>query len=349
MNFQPLYQPLIKGSIRNKPEDFRVDEIPSFSPAGEGEHLFLHIKKTGANTDWLAGQLARVLGVKKRDVSYAGLKDRNAVTTQWFSVYLPGKQTPDVSKLMPKSLATDIEILQQTRHVKKLRRGSLEGNRFVITIRDCDYVESDKEKLEQCIQEIREQGIPNYFGEQRFGHKTEQGWNNIEKATAWFNGEIKRPKNRNQSGLYLSAARSLIFNHILSERITNKTWNQHVEGDVFMLGNSRSWFADDSDEKINHRLQQFDIHPSGALWGRGRLSTKDESFALENNIAKHYPVLCEGLERNGLKQERRSLRIRVKELDHQWLDESSLRLSFVLPAGSYATTLLEQIVSIAVH
>ena len=345
MNFRAVYKPVLTGTIRSKPEDFIVDEISSFTPSGEGEHLWLHIKKTTTNTDWLAGQLAKLLNVKKQDVGFAGLKDRNAVTTQWFSIYLPGKHMPDVKSLLPEDLLDNIEILEQTRHLKKLRRGTLAGNRFTLTIRDC---EGDKEQLDDIIDQIKQRGIPNFFGEQRFGHSLkvdgEVKFNNIERATAWFNGEIRKPKNRNQRSMYLSAARSWVFNHVLSARVANDTWDKPVTGDVFILGNSHSWFVDDGDEQLSQRVEAFDIHPSGALWGRGSLESADEVLALESQIAAQHSVLCQGLEKQGLKQERRSLRIQVADLQHQWLDDTSLQLSFILPPGSYATVLLAQII-----
>ncbi len=341
MIFHSPYQPTGTGTIRNCPEDFIVNEIPSFIPSGEGEHLWLHIRKIHSNTDWVAGQLAKLFQVKKHDVGFAGLKDRHAVTTQWFSVYLPGKEAPDLRGMLTEILADSIDILKQTRHLKKLRRGTLKGNQFTIIVRDFS---GDKSRLEHTIENIRSRGLPNYYGVQRFGHTTSDGaYGNIEKATAWFKGEMKKPKNRNQRSLYLSASRSWIFNHILSERVKNGTWDKPVSGDIFMLDGSHSWFLDDADESIPPRLEQLDIHPSGALWGRGRLASAHETEALEVDIAAQFSVLCQGLEMNGLNQERRALRIKVGDLAHQWLDATSLEFRFSLPPGSYATVLLDQL------
>ena len=341
MIFHSPYQAAGTGIIRNTSEDFIVNEIPSFKPSGEGEHLWLHIRKTNSNTDWIAGQFARLLDVKKHDVGFAGLKDRHAVTTQWFSVYLPGQVIPDLNNRLTEPLADSIEILEQTRHIKKLRRGTLKGNQFTIIVRDFS---GDKSRLNETIENIKQRGLPNYFGVQRFGHKTNEGtYGNIDKATAWFMGEMKKPKNRNQRSLYLSASRSWIFNHILSRRVEDDTWDKPVKGDVYMLDGSHSWFLDDGDESIVQRVEQLDIHPSGALWGRGRLGSAQETLALEKELADQFPVLCQGLEKNGLKQERRALRIKVGDLAYQWLDDTSLELSFALPPGSYATVLLDQL------
>lgn len=334
MNFHKAYTPSHTGVIRTRPEDFQVDEISSFIPCGEGEHLWLKIRKTGANTDWVAGQLAKLLDVKRQDVGFAGLKDRHAVTTQWFSVYLPGKDVPDLRTMLPESLADAVEILEQTRHQKKLRRGALEGNRFTIVVRECM---GDNDLLAQTIEQVRKRGVPNYFGEQRFGNNN----SNVERVRGWFKGELK-PKNRNQRSMYLSAARSWIFNHILSERVGNDTWDKRIPGDVFILDGTHSWFADDGNEELVSRLERFDIHPSGVLWGRGRLESCDKTGEIEEKIAEGFAELCEGLQKHGLKQERRALRVKVADLEYEWLDKTSLKLEFSLPAGAYATVVLEQ-------
>lgn len=320
------------GVIRSCPEDFQVDEIQSFTPSGQGEHVWLHIKKTGENTDWVAGQLAQIAKVPRRDVSFAGMKDRHAVTTQWFSVQMPGREAPNWQE----SLSDTIEVLDEKRHDRKLKRGTLEGNHFKITIRD---FQGDDEELKEAVEKIRQKGIPNYFGEQRFGH----GGLNIQKAEQWFKGEFK-VKSRPKRSIYLSAARSWVFNHILSERVKNGTWNQAVDGDVFMLGGTKSCFSENIDQAIIERVEQQDIHPTGVLWGRGRLSSQGEVAELEQKIAEQFPVLCDGLERNGLKQERKALRLQVSDFTCS-MDKknNSILLKFSLPAGAFATSVLSEI------
>ena len=324
------------GTIRHQPEDFIVNEIPLFVPSGEGEHLWLKIQKTNLNTDWVAGQLAKLLDVKRQDVGFAGLKDRHAVTTQWFSIYLPGKDIPDLIDDAISSLDTSIKIIEQTRHLKKLRRGTLKGNRFTIIVRD--FV-GDQAVVNETLEKIHHQGVVNYFGNQRFGNN----FANIERVNAWFKGEMKKPKNRNQRSLYLSAARSWIFNHILNERVIQNTWDKPMQGDIFILNGSRSWFVDDVDERIIQRVEQLDIHLSAPLWGRGQLESKYEVAKIESTIAENHSILCAGLEKNGLKQERRALRVQVDGLELQWLDKTTLELHFSLPPGSYATVLLNQL------
>lgn len=328
--------PAITALMRETNADFLVDEIPVVSPKGEGEHLWLLIRKTGANTDWVAGQLAKWLGVKRHDVGFAGLKDRHAITTQWFSVYAPGQQFDDLTQQIPEALFESIEILEQTHHRKKLRRGVLKGNHFTLTLHECD---GDFALLEKNISIIKEQGIPNYFGEQRFG----RGFGNISSARDWFNGEFK-PRKRQLKSLYLSAARSWIFNQILATRVENGTWNTALAGDVFMLEGSHSWFVDDQDASIPQRVIDQEIHPTGALWGKGLLDTDADAETVESNVAMQEEVLANGLIKEGLKQDRRALRVLVKDLSYKWQDEQTLVLKFSLPAGSYATVVLAQLV-----
>jgi len=321
----------LTGNIRTLNEDFQVDEIPDFEPSGEGEHVCLKVRKSGQNTQWTGKQLADIAGIARRDVSYAGLKDRHAVTTQWFSVWLPGKEPPDWSASLPES----IEILHEVRHNRKVRIGTLQGNRFKIVIRECA---GDKAALENTLEIIGRHGVPNYFGSQRFGRDN----HNIERATAWFAGEIK-PKARHQKGMYLSAARSWLFNHYLSERVGSNQWNVALDGDVFQLDGSNSCFYEPLDEALQQRVSMFDLHPSGSLWGGGELASQDGVRAAESALSSQFPILCAGLEKHGLKQERRSLRLMVNELNYQWLSTDVLELSFSLKPGSYATSVLQEL------
>lgn len=336
--FISAYAAPLTGQFRVQRRDFKVDEQMDIDLSGQGEHLWLQVRKTGSNTDWVAGQLARCAGIKEVEVGYAGLKDRHAITTQWFSLQLAGKPDPDFSPLPP-----EIEILQSQRHDKKLRTGALTANHFELILRN---VEGDLEQLKPIIEKIKIRGVPNYFGEQRFGNER----NNLTKALAWFKGEF-RPKQKHQMGLYLSAARSWIFNHILQARIQQNNWSTRLEGDVFVLEDSHSWFVDDGSENLMQRLDQGDIHPSGALWGEGELPTQSLMRALELQQADFFPGFCAGLSKQRLKHDRRALRVMVKNLEYALLDQQTLQLNFTLPAGAYATVLLEQLgrFSSAVH
>ena len=325
--------PPVSGVMRARPEDFFVDEVLGFEPEGDGEHVLLHIEKRNTNTQWLADQLARFAGIPKRDVSYAGLKDRNAITRQWFSLGLAGAAEPDWASLS----IDNVQVLQHARHRRKLRRGTLQGNRFQLVIRE---LQGDLAALEARLQQVAEQGVPNYFGEQRFGHNGA----NLQHAHAMFQG--KRIKDRHKRSLYLSAARSGLFNELLSARVAAGNWDQAIAGDVMLLAGSNSYFVPDTiDAEIRQRLATFDIHPSGRLWGKGESSAQAQAAELEANVAQAHPEFCRGLEQAGLKQERRSLRLPVTGLKWE-LDASQqqLRLDFFLPAGSYATTVLRELV-----
>ena len=307
---------------------------------GEGEHVWLRIRKSGFNTDYVARLLARAVGISKRNVGYAGLKDRHAETTQWFSLWLPGQEYPDIQAQLP----AGIEVLTTRRHKSKLRRGALSGNSFHLVLRN---VEGNWETLVERLDGINNHGVPNYYGEQRFGHEG----GNIDQALALFRGQIT-VRDRHRRGLYISAARAWLFNQVLAERVARKLWDSLVEGDCLCLNGSRSFFQSDdvNDDDVLRRLVQLDIHPSGPLWGRGQPATRHEALQMETAIACRNAALCAGLESVGLKQERRPLRMPVADLS--WSiskPERQLELEFVLPPGSYATAVVREIVQDTVN
>lgn len=301
------------ATLKSRNEDFIVTELPLQWPGGEGEHLWLEIEKTGANTAFVAQRLAEAAGVQERDVGYAGLKDRHAITRQWFSIYLPhGKaagETPDLTLLQH----PEFKVLRQSRHLKKLRPGDLQGNHFRIVLRD---VAGDRAAIEANLQAVAAQGVPNYFGAQRFGFEG----GNVEQGRAMLAREI-RVRNPKKKGLYLSAVRSFVFNEVLALRIQQGLWGKTVPGDVM-------------DEAGR---------PTGPLWGRGRVGTTDQAQALENSVAERHAALCDGMEHAGLDQERRALVAWPADLSWAWPQADQLELSFSLPAGNYATAVLNEI------
>lgn len=330
-------KPAACASVRSCPEDFQVDEILNRVFDGEGEHLLLHVRKRNQNTADVAQKLARHAGVKVRDIGYAGLKDRNAITTQWFSVWLPGKPDPDWSAFEN----SDVQILDSHRHRRKLQRGALQGNRFMIVLRDVEFEEQGSQQaLERRLAIIQQQGVPNYFGEQRFG----RGGKNLSEAAAMFNG--RRVKARHLRSLYLSSARSFLFNEVLAARIAADNWQQALPGEALMLAGSRSFFiANELNEDIGQRLASGDVLPSGPLWGRGALASQQDAAILEQSILAGQTVYSEGLEEAGLKQERRALRLIVSGFQWHWLCEGkSLQLHFELPSGCYATSVLRELI-----
>ena len=317
------------GKIRTVPEDFVVHENLAFEPSGDGEHVFLQIQKIGENTVTVARQLAKFANVRQRDIGYAGLKDRHAVTTQWFSVWLPGKPEPDWTCLASHS----IKILHTVRHARKLKRGALLGNRFEITVRDW---QGDQAKTIGQLSSIKANGIANYYGEQRFGNQGQ----NVNKALAMFSG---MKSGREQRSLYLSAARSYLFNQILAARVATGTWNQALAGDTFMFEGSKSCFKSQlPDAEILRRLAAKIIHPSGVLWGIGELDISGEALAIEQKVIDSHTDLARGLLACSVEKARRALRVNVDNLEWQ-TNQTTLQLSFTLPAGSYATSVLREI------
>jgi tRNA pseudouridine13 synthase len=323
--------PVCIGRIRVRPEDFQVEEILGFEPDGSGAHTLVSVRKTGANTDWAARRLARSAGVSVRDVGFAGLKDRHAVTTQWFSI--PGAPDLDLDGLG----ADGLEVIRRVPHGRKLRRGCHAGNRFRIRIRDGHGPERE---IEGRLRVISARGVPNYFGPQRFGRHG----GNLRLASALASG---RKLNRRERGFALSAARSAIFNAVLAERIAKGEWDRLTAGDVAILDGSASWFpVDDVDSELRARLEAFDIHPSGPLWGKGSPPTTGPVREREEAVAGCLPDMADCLVSAGLKQERRALRLPVRGF--RWrLGEGEMELEFCLPRGAFATTVLSEILEVA--
>ena len=318
------------------PEDFAVDEVLGFSPSGEGDHAWLHIRKREANTEWVSRQLGELAGVRPVDVGFAGLKDRHAVTSQWFSVNLAGRAEPDWAGAQVEG----VEVLQVTRSNRKLRRGALRGNRFQLVLRD---VQGDVSELETRLEGLRRTGVPNYFGEQRFGRSGA----NLDKAWEMFSGG-RRPRKRHERGLYLSAARALLFNRVLAARVRTARWDAVLPGDVFVTDGGRRPFVPKDTEwpSITERVDTQEVHPTGPLWGRGESLATGDVARLEQEVLAESEVWRHGLESAGLEQDRRALRLRVGELDWERAGPASLCLSFSLSRGGYATTVLRELVEL---
>ncbi|HEY9018374.1 tRNA pseudouridine(13) synthase TruD [Thiomicrospira sp.] len=328
-------EPAAHARIKSQPADFQVEETLAYSLTGEGEHLWLWLEKQGENTDWAAQQLAKWAGIRLRDIGYAGLKDRHGITRQWFSLYLPGRENPDFSTFQFDSM----RILKHIRHQRKLQTGGLSGNRFILTLRD---VSGDQAEIEQRLEQIKTQGVPNYFGEQRFGRNE----HNLAMAQRLFDGELTRLKPA-QRGLYISAARSFLFNEILAERVRQNAWHQAWSGDVFQLEGSEKWFVDDGSIELSTRVKQLDIHPTGALVGSGDLASQHAALKLETQVLSKHQAWCQALTDLGLKQERRALRMLPKNLSWQWLDNKVLQVDFGLAPGRYATVVMRELAKLS--
>jgi tRNA pseudouridine13 synthase len=322
-------EPLSHAVIRTEPGDFQVFEHLPFAPDGEGEHLFLYIRKTGENTDWVARQLAQFCQVSPRDVGYAGKKDRHAVTEQWFSVRLPIGRTLNWSLFG----GDTIEVLKTERHSRKLRLGALSGNRFVIRLRQVTHPDALVARVEQV-----RRGVPNYFGEQRFGNEG----GNLVKGQALLAGTL-RERQRHKKGLYISALRSWLFNQVIKARLEQGLWDSILPGDVLMLNGSQSCFLATGEEDLAARLEQGELHLTAPMWGRGELMTRDEAQAFERAALAPWQSLCEGLETLGLNQERRSLRLLPEALKIEQEADGLWQLEFALPAGAFATSVLREL------
>ncbi|VAW70083.1 tRNA pseudouridine(13) synthase [hydrothermal vent metagenome] len=326
-------KPEVEGCLKAQNSDFCVDEIMPVVPSGEGEHLWLKIKKEGSNTDWVAQQLAKYAGIKSSLVSYAGMKDRHAITTQWFSLHLPGLEDPDFSALDD----PEFKILQQSRHNRKLKRGALSGNRFQIRITDLC---GDMLLLEENLKRIQQQGVPNYFGEQRFGRE----FGNLYKAEKLFNRELKKVK-KLQRGLYISAARSWIFNQLVSTRIQQANWLSPIQGEVYMLNGKSACFVDDNKDENFKRLLDKEINLTACMWGEGESMAVDEVLALERKVAAQFAVFSAGLENARLNQERRAMRLLAENMSWE-IKDKVLSLNFDLVAGAFATMVLRECVNL---
>jgi tRNA pseudouridine13 synthase len=316
-------EPVATGTLRAQAEDFVVEEQLGFAPSGAGMHALLKVRKRNANTEWVARQLALAAGCRPFDVGFAGLKDRRAVAVQWFTV--------------PKGIAlaglrtTEFEVLEAHPHARKLPRGALSGNRFEIRVRD---LAGDEQPLTQRLQAIARNGVPNYFGPQRFG----RDGSNLRRI-----GTDRRLHSPGDWKFALSAARSLIFNAVLAERVRENTWSVLENGDVANLDGVGSIFAVDSvDETLQERVARLDVHPTGPMWGDGELPTRARIRALEERVGAAFPEASAML--TIMKSERRSLRLAVRDLTWK-LEGTDLVLAFALTKGSFATTVLRELLT----
>jgi len=290
------------------PEDFYVEESLPFELSGEGEHLYLFVEKRELNSGDAARLLATAAGLRRRKVSMAGLKDKYAVTRQWFSLHLPGMPDPDFSEL-----PSSVRILQQQRHTRKLRRGAIRLNRFRLLVRD---LQGNTDLLAERLQLISRHGFPNYFGEQRFG----RGHGNLSRAIAVLeHGSTRSPV----EGMYLSAVRSMLFNLVLAARIS----------------------ADDADAEIESRLSAQQIHVTGPLVGLpARIMPEEDALQYEESLLREHHFWIDGLQRCGVKADRRPLRAPAGDLEFN-LHGDRLQLEFTLQRGSYATSLLREVLT----
>ena len=327
----------LSGKLRARAEDFQVEEVLGFALRGAGEHLVLKVRKRGLNTLDVAARIAAWAGVRPVAVGFAGLKDRHALTVQYFSVLLSSDPLPaDIAALEHAGL----EVLEVTRHHRKLCRGELRGNRFLLEL---THLDGDHGLAEERLRRIRTHGVPNYFGPQRFGHNA----SNLVGAQSLLRGQLARPRPE-QRRMLLSAARSHVFNQVLSARVATGSWNAALPGEVLIRAHDRRQFmAPVSGKNPRCRVEAGELHPSGPLPGRPGHCLSPEGMAADLETAaitgQGLQAWCETLSALGLDADRRPLRTLPEDLEWEWQDERRLALTFALAAGCYATSVVREL------
>lgn len=329
--------PETSGILKQVPSNFVVVELLDIELSGEGEHVWLDIRKIQLSTERVAKALARYAGVAYRDVGYAGMKDVNAITRQWFSVWLPKKPDLDWSGFV----MDGVEVEAICKHHRKLKRGAHQANSFTIRVTD---IKGDIASLQSRAEKVKQYGVPNYFGEQRFGRYA----NNLNKAEAWFKQEL-RIKDRNLRSIVLSSARSYLFNSVVSARVGQGSWCELKAYEPAALEGGNSVFSSNHETDNAERLMALDIHPTAPLWGRGA-DTATQAFPelaeWESCIVQRHAVLASGLEDNKLDYARRSVRSVPQGLTLV-CDDNAAVFEFTLQSGQFATSVIRELVSTA--
>ncbi|MCG3759265.1 tRNA pseudouridine(13) synthase TruD [Vibrio cincinnatiensis] len=325
-------QPIAKAKIKAAPEHFKVVEDLGYEFSGQGEHVMVCIRKTGENTSFVANELAKACGVKSKDVGWAGLKDRHAVTEQWLSVYLPDGKFPNLAAF--EAQYPSIEVLAMTRHHKKLRPGDLRGNHFELLLSEV----SDMDEVMRRLPIIAQQGVPNYFGQQRFG----RDGNNVTEARRWGRDNV-RSRNQNQRSLYLSAARSWIFNHIVSQRIQVGCFDRFIEGDIALKEGQAILISAEQLAEFNQQLALQQVQVSVALAGDNALPTEKEALLIEQRELDAEPELMALIRGNRMRHERRAISLIPQHFSWE-VEGNTIKLKFTLDAGSFATSIIRELV-----
>lgn len=322
------------GLLKANPEDFVVVEDLGFEPDGEGEHILVRILKNGCNTRFVADALAKFLKIHAREVSFAGQKDKHAVTEQWLCARVPGKEMPDLSAFQIEGC----KVLEYARHRRKLRLGALKGNAFTLVLREVSH----RDDVEARLQAINTRGVPNYFGAQRFGI----GGSNLQGALRWAQSNAP-VRDRNKRSFWLSAARSALFNQIVNERVKKPDFNQVVDGDALQLAGRGSWFVATQEEQaeLQRRVDEKELMITAALPGSGEWGTLRDALAFEEAAIADEGELQSLLLREKVEAARRAMLLYPQQLRWNWWDDVTVELRFWLPAGSFATSVVRELIN----
>jgi tRNA pseudouridine13 synthase len=323
------------GKIKTIPEHFQVDEIPVYKPSGEGEHLFINITKKGITTKEVQKALARVFKTKVRDVEFAGIKDKYAVTSQNFSVWLLEKQDKNLAYNLEEELPVKINSMDF--HQRKIKKGHLMGNAFQIKITDIEMpIDEAYEKASNIIAMIHEKGLPNFYGEQRFGiegDNAERGYDVLKGKEKIHNKWLRR--------FLLSSFQSHLFNYYLYLRINRDLFNQILPGDVAKKQDTGGIFIVEDVKQEQNRLDNKEICFTGPMFGKKMTLAGDQAGKFEQEILDDNNVTYDELKAAKLTGTRRAGILLPKIKPEK--ENDGLLLSFTLPKGAFATVLLREI------
>ncbi len=329
------------GRIRLCPEDFEVEEIPAYEPCGEGDHLFLWTEKRGRTTREVAQTLARILGIDTRDVGCAGLKDRNALTRQYFSVPAQPAVLGRLKDLDCLPESAGFRVLSKARHVNKLKTGHLRGNRFRICIRGA--LPDAVERASAILAELARSGLPNAFGAQRFGR---DGMNAVRGRSLVQKPEtVRAVRDRFLRRICVSAYQSLLFNRLLARRMADGLFGQALPGDLMKKLDTGGLFICEDAPEDSRRMETFAVAPTGPLFGHRMMRPAGEALAREDAILAEEDISLESFRhlKGDAEGGRRPLRIPVAASVSPGPEAGALCLDFSLPKGSFATVLLREV------
>jgi tRNA pseudouridine13 synthase len=326
-------EPGIGGRLRTHLEDFRVEEDPAYAPTGHGEHLFVRLEKRDLTTPEAVRRLASALQVDPKQAGWAGLKDRRGITIQWVSLF---GADPERAR---SSTVEGVHVLEAARHPHKLRTGHLHGNHFQIVVRNVNP--NAREQANRIMTRLSTEGMPNYFGEQRFGIRDR----NVDDARRWLIGGGRPPRAAFARKMYVSALQSALFNDVLIERVRDGALATAVLGDVLKKEDTGGLFCVDDFDDAQSRVASWAASPTGPIFGAKMMWPDADARARELSVLKRWGLTTDALEsfaRYG-SGSRRVLRVRPTRWSITQLTDDALEFCFYVPKGVYATTLMREV------